>query len=81
MIDTAHKIQFDSENCAGCMLCYKACFVDVIRWDAEKKRPEFKYADDCEHCFCCQAVCPRGCIEIIPDYGSERLLQSFERYR
>jgi Fe-S-cluster-containing hydrogenase component 2 len=33
MIDTNHKILFDSSKCVGCMLCYKACFVDVIRWD------------------------------------------------
>lgn len=36
MIYTNHKIEFDESKCVGCQICYKACFVDVIRWDAEK---------------------------------------------
>ena len=51
MINTNHKIEFSPEKCVGCKLCYKACFVDVIRWDEENKRPVFKYVEDCEHCF------------------------------
>lgn len=31
MIHTKHRIEFNPENCVGCKLCYKACFVDVIR--------------------------------------------------
>ena len=80
MIGTKHQIQFDPEKCVGCGLCYKSCFVDVIRWDSEAKKPVFKYVEDCEHCFYCQSVCARGAIEVIPDYGSEHFLQSFERY-
>ncbi|MBR4057428.1 MAG: 4Fe-4S dicluster domain-containing protein, partial [Oscillospiraceae bacterium] len=56
MIFTNHRIEFDPEKCVGCQLCYKACFVDVIRWDAEAKKPVFKYVEDCEHCFYCQSV-------------------------
>ena len=80
MIHTNHRIEFDPEKCVGCGLSYKSCFVDVIRWDAEKKRPVFRYVEDCEHCFCCQSVCARGAIEVIPDYTSEHLLQSFPQY-
>ncbi len=80
MIGTKHQIQFDPEKCVGCGLCYKSCFVDVIRWDSEAKKPVFKYVEDCEHCFYCQSVCARGAIEVIPDYESEHFLQSFERY-
>ncbi len=80
MINTAHRIEFFPEKCVGCQLCYKACFVDVIRWDPEAKKPVFKYVSDCEHCFCCQAVCRKDAIRVIPDYSSEHLLQSFERY-
>lgn len=80
MIDTKHNIQYNPENCIGCKLCYKACFVDVIRWDAEKKQPVFKYVEDCEHCFFCASVCKKNCIEILPNYDSEKLLQTFDRY-
>ena len=34
----------------------KNSFVDVIRWDAEAKKPIFRYVEDCEHCFYCQSV-------------------------
>jgi NAD-dependent dihydropyrimidine dehydrogenase PreA subunit len=54
--------------------------VDVIRWDEEKKKPVFKYVEDCEHCFYCASVCKKGCIEVIPDYASEKHLQTFDRY-
>lgn len=54
MIYTNHKIEFDESKCVGCQICYKACFVDVIRWDVEKRRPIFKYVEDCEHCNYCE---------------------------
>lgn len=81
MIDTCHKINFKPENCVGCKLCYKACFVDVIRWDAEAKKPIFKYVEDCEHCNYCEIVCAKKCIEVVPDYSSQSLRQSFDMYR
>ena len=81
MINTRHRIEFDPEKCVGCQLCYRSCFVDVIRWDAEKRKPVFQYVEDCEHCFYCQSVCRRGAIRVIPDYKSEHLLQSFPQYR
>lgn len=81
MIGTNHKIEFEPEKCVGCQLCYKACFVDVIRWDAEHKKPVFKYVEDCEHCFCCMSVCHRDAIRVIPDHESEHLMQHFDRYR
>ena len=80
MINTKHRIEFDSEKCVGCQMCYKSCFVDVIRWDSEKKQPIFKYVEDCEQCFYCQSVCAKEAITVIPDYSSEHLLQSFPEY-
>lgn len=81
MINTNHKIEFDGEQCNGCKLCYKACFVDVIRWDAKSKQPLFKYVEDCEHCNYCEIICKNECITVIPDFGSECLRQNFDRYR
>ncbi len=81
MIFTNHKINFNADLCVGCGLCYKACFVDVIRWDTEKKQPVFKYVEDCEHCFYCQSVCKKNAIEVVPDFTSERFLQSFPQYK
>jgi len=80
MIDTKHEIKFNPKTCNGCKLCYKACFVDVIRWDEGRKRPDFKYVEDCERCFYCASVCKAGSIEVVPDYSSESLLQTFDRY-
>lgn len=81
MVNTNHKIEFRSEDCVGCKLCYKACFVDVIRWDEEAKKPVFKYVEDCEHCNYCEIVCKKNCITVVPDFASERLYQSFDQYR
>lgn len=81
MIHTKHQINFDKEKCSGCKLCYKACFVDVIRWNEEEKKPVFKYIEDCEHCNYCEILCPKQCIKVIPDYSSENLHQSFDMYR
>lgn len=80
MIFTNHKIEFNPDKCVGCKLCYKACFVDVIRWDENAKKPIFKYVEDCEHCYYCQSVCRQDAIRVKPDHRSERLLQHFERY-
>lgn len=81
MIDSRNQILFHPENCIGCKLCYKACFVDVIRWDEEKKQPVIRYPEDCAHCFWCEAICKKGCIEVIPDYAGDRLLQTFDCYQ
>lgn len=80
MINTRHRIEFNPENCIGCQICYKACFVDVIRWDKENRKPVFKYVEDCEHCEYCEVKCPKGCIKVIPDYSSQSFRQTFNRY-
>ncbi|MBE5970123.1 MAG: 4Fe-4S dicluster domain-containing protein [Lachnospiraceae bacterium] len=80
MIGTRHRIEFYADKCVGCQICYKACFVDVIRWDIEVKKPVFKYVEDCEHCNYCEVSCKRGAIKVIPDFGSQSFRQSFDRY-
>ncbi len=76
-----HKVIIDKEKCSGCKLCYKACFVDVIRWDEENKKPIVAYVEDCVHCCMCEALCPKGCIEIEIDFAGERVYQNFDLYR
>ncbi len=80
MIYTNHKIEFDESKCIGCQICYKACFVDVIRWNAETKRPVFQYEEDCEHCNYCEVKCPKGAIKVIPDFSSQSFRQTFDVY-
>lgn len=74
-------IKFDDSNCVGCKLCYKSCFIDVIRWDEENRKPVFKYIEDCVHCNYCEVVCAKGCIKVEPDFKGEKLHQSFDKYK
>jgi NAD-dependent dihydropyrimidine dehydrogenase PreA subunit len=61
-----HKILIDYEKCTGCKKCYRACYVDVIVWDAEAKRPVAKYPEECATCSWCELSCPEGAIQVIP---------------
>lgn len=81
MLHTRNRIEYDPAECVGCGLCYKACFIDVIRWDAEKKQPVFAYVEDCAHCNYCMVSCRKGCIRVIPDYAAQSCRQSFDMYR
>jgi NAD-dependent dihydropyrimidine dehydrogenase PreA subunit len=36
-------IKVDETTCGGCKNCYKSCWVDVIRWNEEKKQPVIAY--------------------------------------
>lgn len=62
-----HTIKIDMEKCTGCKQCYKACFVDVIRWDDTAKKPIVKYPEECATCNWCELICPVGAVEVIPD--------------
>lgn len=77
MVYSNNKINFDASKCIGCQMCYKACFVDVIRWDEAAKKPTFPYMEDCEHCNYCEVVCPKQCIEVVPDFSAEKIYQNF----
>lgn len=76
-----HKITIDESKCISCRICYKACFVDVIRWNEESNKPRVAYPEDCAHCMLCAALCPKDCVEIEVDFKGERMYQSFNQYR
>ncbi|MBP1627306.1 MAG: hypothetical protein H6Q00_1781 [Holophagaceae bacterium] len=61
-------IKVDDEKCVGCKTCYKACWLDVIRWNEETKRPVIAYAEDCVECNFCEISCPTDAIFVNVDY-------------
>ena len=67
-----NRIVVDSATCTGCKTCYKACFIDVIRWDDETNRPYAAYPQDCVSCMYCVASCPFNAIKIDIDFDAMR---------
>lgn len=65
-----NSIIVNKELCVGCQLCFKACFIDIIKWDAEKRKPIIKYPKECVQCGFCELCCPRHAIVVEPDYDS-----------
>jgi len=61
------KININYDTCKSCKTCVNACFVDVLRWDSENKKPVVAYPEDCVWCLACEANCPVNAIEVIPN--------------
>lgn len=61
-----HKIIIDYDKCQACRSCYKACYVDVIRWDKPGKKPIVAYPEECATCSWCELSCPEQAIKVIP---------------
>jgi NAD-dependent dihydropyrimidine dehydrogenase PreA subunit len=61
----AQRITIDHAVCTSCLLCVRACPVDVIRADATG-RPVAVYPDDCHVCFLCEDDCPVHCLVVDP---------------
>lgn len=62
-----HQITIDLDLCNSCKRCYKACFNDVIVWDAKENLPVPKYPQECATCNWCELSCPDGAVKVIPD--------------
>ena len=67
-----NKIIINPALCVGCQVCYKSCYLDVLRWDEEKKMPKVAYPRDCVQCLVCQTNCPVRAIKVTPDYETYR---------
>ena len=60
------SIDIDLDMCNGCKMCVDACFVDVIRWNDEERKPIAAYEEDCVWGLACEIICPVKCIEVVP---------------
>lgn len=65
-----NRIEIDLRACDGCRRCVRACFVNVLEWDRETRRPVVAHAEDCVHCNLCELNCPSGSIEVRPDFSA-----------
>jgi NAD-dependent dihydropyrimidine dehydrogenase PreA subunit len=63
-----NKIILNKTLCTGCKTCFRACFIDVIRWDEERRQPIIAYPDDCVQCNYCVVNCPTRAIKVVPNY-------------
>ena len=64
-----NTIEYDDDLCTGCCACYDACWVDVIRWDKETRRPIVAYPEDCVECNLCEISCPEDILHVKPDFS------------
>ena len=60
-------IKVDEALCSQCKACYRACWIDVIRWDDERDRPVIAYPEDCVDCNYCEISCPDDAIKVSVD--------------
>jgi NAD-dependent dihydropyrimidine dehydrogenase PreA subunit len=65
-----NTIIVNNELCNGCKICFKACFIDVIKWDATTKRPVIAYPEECVQCMFCELTCTQRALKVHPKYDS-----------
>lgn len=65
-----NTIIVNNELCNGCKICFKACFIDVIKWDSEAGRPVIAYPEECVQCMFCEINCTPRALKVIPKYDS-----------
>jgi len=61
-------IKVDKDLCSGCKRCFKACWIDVIRWDDENDCPDIAYPEDCVECGFCEVNCKEQCLTVNPSF-------------
>ena len=65
-----NRIIVSKDLCIGCQICFKSCFIDVIKWDAVNRKPVINYPEECVQCGFCEMNCPKRAIKMEPDYES-----------
>jgi NAD-dependent dihydropyrimidine dehydrogenase PreA subunit len=71
------ELQINKEACNHCKTCKDVCYVDVIRWDEEKRIPYAAYPIDCTVCCICEAVCPQEALIVIPAWENKYYPKSY----
>lgn len=64
-----NNIIVNKELCNGCKICFKSCFIDVLKWDDQDKKPIVAYPEECVQCILCELNCPQKAIKVVPDYA------------
>ena len=62
-----NTIIVNNELCTGCKTCFKACFIDVIKWDDKAKKPVIAYPEECVQCMYCEINCPERAHQGAPE--------------
>ncbi len=63
-VSTNKKAVLIEEKCTGCGKCVNACYFNAIKWNKEKKQPEFNSLT-CEGCNACSIACPNNAIKLV----------------
>jgi NAD-dependent dihydropyrimidine dehydrogenase PreA subunit len=65
-----NNIIINKELCNGCKICFKSCFIDVLKWDSGSKKPTVAYPAECVQCLYCEINCPQQAVKVVPDYAA-----------
>jgi len=56
----------DKEKCTGCGICMDICPTDTFRIDADTRKADIAYPEDCITCYICEMQCPQDAIYVHP---------------
>jgi NAD-dependent dihydropyrimidine dehydrogenase PreA subunit len=64
-------IKVDEDKCSACKSCFKACWIDVIRWDEDNDKPVIAYPEDCVECGFCEVSCKEQALTVNPCFTKQ----------
>lgn len=56
------NIAIDEPSCRGCEMCVDVCPTKVFDFDAARRTPRVREAEDCIACLTCAYLCPSQAI-------------------